>query len=49
MIRNEDKGRQAEVVWTFLEESREYEEKRVMEMKLPEKKKKGGRREDFWM
>ena len=40
-VRNEDEGGLAEVVWTCHEERQEYVGRKMMEMKLPGKRKRG--------
>ena len=47
MVRNEDEGGQAEVYGHVMRKDQEYVRRRVMEMELPGKRKRGGRREDF--
>ena len=41
MVRNEDEGGQAEVVWTCHEERQEYVGRKMMEMELLGKRKRG--------
>ena len=47
MVRNEDEEGQAEVIWTCHEDRPEVCRKKVMEMELPEKRKRGRSKRRF--